>query len=78
MEAQGYSFETINISFCGSNYEKATENSSAIVLMTEFEEFKSYVYSDLVSKMDTKSSFYDLRNYFDMDVARAAGFKNLF
>jgi UDPglucose 6-dehydrogenase len=50
MEAQGFLEDKENsnkISFCGIDYLSAAQGADAIVVMTEWDEFKKYDYSQL-------------------------------
>ena len=43
MAAQGYSLgdENLSITFCGPDYSKAVEGAEAIVILTEWDQFKT-------------------------------------
>jgi UDPglucose 6-dehydrogenase len=76
MEVQGFNINNDKVKFFGTDYKSACEGASAIVIMTEFDEFKEYNYQNLHYHMNQfkKTFFYDLRSYLDVDTLKDAGF----
>ena len=54
MEAQGFSEDKENesIEFCGNDYLSATKDVDCIVVMTEWDEFNKYDYSQICQGMN--------------------------
>ena len=102
MEAQGFpisqqeetSDESINkntsgqIRYFANDYASAVQGCQAIVMMTEWDEFKSYDYCKLAELMEeqfdeqnlaVELSFYDLRSYIDLSIVKnSSKFKRVF
>eukprot|EP00347_Sterkiella_histriomuscorum_P009440 403341205 len=80
MEMQGYNIaEKTNYEFCGSDYQKAVEGTSAIVIGTEWDEYVTANYREFRGLMkQDKAVFYDLRSIVDQEVIKQIGFDKVF
>ena len=65
MEAQGFPLdENSKVTFFGPDYKSAAHKSSCIVVLTEFDEFKTYPWADLCTTMQGPSPIlFDFRSY---------------
>ena len=81
MEMQGFNVaERTNIVFCGKDYVKAVQNSSAIVICTEWDEYLTCNYRSFkeIMKQDENVHIFDFRAIIDPEQIKAAGFTNVF
>ena len=58
-----------------SSAEDATKGSHAIVLLTEWDEFKSLNFNDIYANMEKPAYFFDGRNYINPQKIKDAGFR---
>ena len=78
MEAQGFMEDKENentIEYCGNDYLRATKDADSIVVMTEWDTFNKYDYSEIRCGMNNCPSLYDLRAYLDLGSIKKEGFK---
>lgn len=88
MEAQNYTIDKENrqIHFFGNDYKKAVEGCTSLVVLTEWDEFKKYDFSELIQIMKAgqnsqsaqKYCIYDFRAYLDVSRIKVAGFDIVF
>ena len=57
-----------------SSIEESTKNSDAIVILTEWEEFKNINWHDLIKLMRRPAWFFDTRSFIDCKKVKKAGF----
>lgn len=77
MEYKNYSItrEGYKVEFLGHDYRSVCHNSNAIVILTEWDEYKTLNFEGLRLLMNDKiANFYDMRSFIDMDKVRGCGF----
>jgi UDPglucose 6-dehydrogenase len=62
------------VSYCGDAYE-ATKDAHAILILTEWDEFKTLDYEKIYEQMQLPAFLFDGRNIVDLDAMRAIGFE---
>lgn len=68
-----------NYEYCGNNLNKAVENSSALIIGTEWDEYLNANYRDIRSKMNKdRAILYDLRAILDPVYIKSVGFDKVF
>lgn len=72
MENVKHDYPNLNIEYCNDLYS-ASINSDAIILITEWEEFKSIDFN-MLNKIVKNHIFIDLRNVYDPGIIKAYGF----
>ena len=80
MQMQGYDLAlNTNYEYCGSDLHKAVENSSALIIGTEWDDYVHANYRDIRNRMNkNRAILYDLRAILDPVHIKQIGFDKIF